>query len=551
MFLRKLIKQNGRTYYYVLKSVFDKKKGYCVHERIADLSKLPFEIIMGVKAMLSGERFLISPKNNIEKIIKIISSRYFGPLWVFLHFWFELNLSGLFTRAEYKNLTALVLARTTEPKKCRSELKTFEWLRKTSLHLIFGGSEKQWQRKNFYPLLTKLTDTWGTIETALWEERKSVPRLYLYDITSTYFEGCGGSFGALGYSRDEKRHNPQVVIALVSDEKGIPIALRILPGNTKDSTTVEDSINELKAKYQAEKTVIIMDRGMQGGTDIDTITGRDLDFIIALKHKKAREFLLNHHADLEWDLFDKRNIAEWYEGTKRYIVCHNPEVAKKDHNVRNKILERAEKRLDSLVNMAKKGRIKNKNKILTRTVKILTQTKSEKYFEYDVGEGHFKYKRTKHVSWDEMYEGCYILETSLDDNVAKEEIDSSYRTQREVEEVFKSCKSELNLRPNFHKKDANIFGHIYLTFLAHYIKRKIELRLKENGLDEKGSYFLDRFSDIVLSNVDINGERDQVVTELDNNQNSLLKMLKISMPSGAISGSLGKYIPKYLQHLRS
>lgn len=158
---------------------------------------------------------------------------------------------------------------------------------------ILGKRKYSWDRNNFYPILTKLTKNWDKIEKELWSLREQVPRLYLYDITSTYFEGKGGTFGALGYSMDEKRGNPQIVIALVSDEKRIPIAIHILPGNTKGSTTVKDTINSLKSIYKAERAIMIMDRGMQSESNVDFIKENGFDFVMALKHKKGREFLKN------------------------------------------------------------------------------------------------------------------------------------------------------------------------------------------------------------------------------------------------------------------
>lgn len=248
MFYRKLRKKDGKTYHYILKSVYDKKKRCSVHKQIADLTKLPDEIMETVKSMLAGKKVVLTPKE--EKIVKIQSTRILGPLWIAYHFREELGLHKLnLTKTQYDNLTALVIGRTVSPTvECRSELKTAEYLNKTALSQIPGKDNYSWDRNNFYPVLTKLTENWDKIELELWNRRKQVPRLYLYDIASSYFEGKGGTFGAPGYSRDEKRGNPQVVIALVSDEKGIPIAIRILPGNTKDSTTAKGTINDLKLK---------------------------------------------------------------------------------------------------------------------------------------------------------------------------------------------------------------------------------------------------------------------------------------------------------------
>lgn len=507
MFYRKLTKKDGKTYHYILKSVYNKKKRCSVHKQVSDLTKLPNEII---------ER--------------------------------ELG----FTKSEYDNLTALVIGRTVSPEQeCRSELKTSEYLNKTALSRMLGKEGDNWDRNSFYPVLTKLTANWDKIEELFWKNRKRVPRLYLYDITSTYFEGKGGSFGALGYSRDEKAGNPQAVIALVSDEMGSPIAIRILPGNTKDSSTVQNIVSELKVKYGSDRVVMVMDRGMQSEANIDFIRENGFDFIMALKHKAGREFLKKHNSELEWTLFDNRNIAQWEEDGKRYIICHNPETAKRDHKARAAIIERGRNRLEKLKNSVEKGRLKNKEKILARAVKILEQTKTGKYFFYEVGESLFTYKQSTIIELDELYEGYYVLETTLDKTVSKEKIDSNYRNQHEIEEVFKSCKDELNIRPNFHKKDENIMGHIYLTFLAHLVKKSFELKLRECGYNEKGAFVLNKFSNITLNQVVINNESELVVTELDADHRKLANMLGINIPTGQLSRTLCRYASKCFHPIRN
>jgi len=549
MFLRTVTKKNDKRYHYLLKSVRKKGKTHPVQVRVADLTGLPENIIQVIGAMLKGKDVTIH--QSASKLVRVLSTRYFAPLWIAIHFWLDLKVSSLsfFTKKEFKNLTALVLARTVEPLKCRSELRTESWLRKSALHHILGGGPNQWDRDEFYPLLTKLTQNWDKLEEHLWNQRSSVPRLYLYDITSTYFEGKGGLYAALGYSRDEKRSNPQLVLALVADQDGLPIALRILPGNTKDSTTVKDTITDLKNRFGAQKAVMIMDRGMNTEENLEELQGSELDYILALPHKRAREFLLSHNQDLQWDLFDQRHIAEWVEKNKRYILCRNPNVAHRDRNTRERILGRAIERLEKLKNMVKKGRIKNRDKILVRVVKILTQTKTEKYFQYKVETGQFSYEQTDLTQLLELYEGCYVLETSLKEPTTKEEIDQAYRNQREIEEVFKSCKDELHLRPNFHKKNDNIFGHIYLTFLAHLVKKRLELKLKTNACTEKGSSFLSAFSEITVNRIEINSQNQDVITELIPKQSKKASLAGVTIPTGPIHRSLRSYLPKYLQRI--
>ena len=293
MFVRQLDK-GKKSYFYVIKAYYDKKKKAPRQKRIADISGLPAELIGLIRDFLRGEKVgLITSISGL----KISASRLFGPLWICLHFWLELRMDTVFTdRKEFRRLTGMVLARVVAP---GSEMAMAKWLRKTALHLLWDGQESQWQRDYFYPILTKITQLWPSIEEHLWKHREKSPRLYLYDITSTYFEGTGGSLGALGYSRDEKRGNPQVVIALAADEQGLPVAIRILRGNTKDDTTVRDAVSQLQQKYKAEKVTLVMDRGMRGEANLEALQKSEFDYIIALKHKEAREFLKTHNSELE------------------------------------------------------------------------------------------------------------------------------------------------------------------------------------------------------------------------------------------------------------
>lgn len=549
MFVRTTRNRTGKLYHYVLESYYDRTKKCSVHRRISDLTGLPQEVMETVRAMLAGKPVTVSA--GAARVLSILRSRFFGPVWLALIFWLRLRLDRLpcFSRAEFRNLTALVVGRTVSPVECRSERRTAEWLRKSAMGLIFGNAERQWNRNEFYPLLTKLSDHWAEVEHHLWSNRGSRPKLYLYDITSTYFEGAGGSFGRFGYSRDEKPGNPQIVVALVADERGLPVALRFFPGNTRDSTTVSKITRELKETFGVSKAVIIMDRGMRAEANLEALAGDKLDFVMALKHKEAREFVKTHHADMQWELFDQRSIAEWTENARRYIICRNPEAAKRDRHTRERILQRGAGRLDKLVNLARRGRIRNRDKILARAVKILTQTGTEKYFDFKADTGGFEYwRKQSRVEMEEEYEGCYVLETTLSAQEAdKTEVDAAYRNQREIEEIFKSCKDELQMRPNFHIKDANILGHIRLTFLAHSVKKHLELVLQKAGCHDKGSTFLMRFNDVMANRVSLDNAVVDVVTELNAEQRRRLAMAGVSIPTGQLHGALEKSLPKELQ----
>ena len=94
MFIRKITKKNGKRYWYVLKSVYDKKRKYPIHKRVADLSGFPDEIVYQVEKMLKGES--IYEKSSIpDRILRVKESRYLGPLKILESFLEELKLEEL------------------------------------------------------------------------------------------------------------------------------------------------------------------------------------------------------------------------------------------------------------------------------------------------------------------------------------------------------------------------------------------------------------------------------------------------------------------------
>jgi hypothetical protein len=181
MFLRTVNKGNGKQYHYVLRSVRKEGKAHPVHEIVADLTALPAAVVDVVRGMLKGSAVQVVAE--AAAVVRVKATLQFAPLWIALHFWLDLGVRRLpfLSAADFVNLTGMVLARTVNPVECRSEARTAQWLRKSALHLILGGSLRQWDRNAFYPILGKLSVHWEELEDHLWQQRTAVPRLYLYD----------------------------------------------------------------------------------------------------------------------------------------------------------------------------------------------------------------------------------------------------------------------------------------------------------------------------------------------------------------------------------
>src|SRR5437763_1400957 len=92
------------------------------------------------------------------------------------------------------------------------------------------------------------------------------PGLFLYDVTSTYLEGEHNALGEFGYNRDGKKGKLQIVIGLLTDPSGEPLAVRAFRGNTADPKTVATQIEILTKQFAVQDVVFVGDRGMVKST---------------------------------------------------------------------------------------------------------------------------------------------------------------------------------------------------------------------------------------------------------------------------------------------
>jgi len=115
--------------------------------------------------------------------------------------------------------------------------------------------------KTWYQALDTLERARPEILRALFPKRHRKPRLFLYDITSSYFEGTHSPLARFGYNRDGKKGKMQIVIGLMTDHEGKPVWVQVFEGNTADQTTVLDQIKLLRHDLGIEELVFVGDRG--------------------------------------------------------------------------------------------------------------------------------------------------------------------------------------------------------------------------------------------------------------------------------------------------
>lgn len=190
-----------------------------------------------------------------------------------------------------------------------------------------------------------------SIEAALARRHLRYGTLVLYDLTSTYFEGHHCPIATYGYSRDERRSNPQIVFGILSSAEGCPVAVEVFEGNTGDPKTVAAQVTKSRERFHLERVILVGDRGMltQKRIEEDLRPHQGLDWITALRTPQIQKFA--SQGMVQVSLFDEQDLAEIthpdYPG-ERLILCRNPLLAAERLRKRGELIEAAEKKLKEI-----------------------------------------------------------------------------------------------------------------------------------------------------------------------------------------------------------
>jgi len=376
-----------------------------------------------------------------------------------------------------KQLTA-VLAMITQRvsgEKAASKRRLCDDFAQSGLSLLLG-EPKGPALQTWYRALDALEVSREEILTALFPSGRSGTRLFLYDITSSYFEGTHCPLAFFGYNRDGKKGKLQIVIGVMTDEDGRPVWVQVFEGNTADQTTVLEQIKRLRDKLGIQELVFVGDRGMLTHSVLEDLesefTQRKIEYITALKRQELLSLVEEPEHPLQLELFADRELGEVWEGDVRYVLCHNPKREAQDAATRERLLKRTEEKLQALEKSVRTGRLKQRDLILKRLFRWVNKWKMERFFTVEYGEGHFRYERNEaELERYTLLDGCYVVKTSLrTDAMDKEEVVARYKSLKHVELAFRLMKTaELETRPIRHWTPSRVKGHVFMCFLAYRV----------------------------------------------------------------------------------
>jgi hypothetical protein len=442
------------------------------HRTLASLTALPETVIDAIERSLRGERLVPA-----ETALRIIRSLPHGHVAAVLGMLRSLGLPALLDRrpSRMRDLaTALVAGRLIAP---ASKLATATQLGVTTLGAACGveGADEN----ELYGAMDWLLARQARVERSLAARHLGAGSLVLYDLTSVYVEGSHCPLARHGHSRDHRPDRPQIEFGLLTDERGCPVAVEAFPGNTADPATLEAQVEKLRVRFGLSDIVLVGDRGMLTSARIERLREiGGIGWVSCLRAPAIRRLV--EAGDLQLGLFDERNLAEItspeFPG-ERLVVCRNPVLAAERARKREALLAATEDALARVAAAVSRGRLRSAAAIGLRAGRVVNAKKMAKHFELDIAEGVFAYHRKeREIAAEAALDGLYVVRTS----VPPERLDSAavvetYKRLASVERDFRALKGDdLAVRPIFHWREDRVRAHLFLCFLAAYVRWHLE-----------------------------------------------------------------------------
>jgi hypothetical protein len=443
---------------------------------IANLSDWPEHKVQALAAILKGK----SVVSDVELAFDVVRSVPHGHVAAVLRSLQKLKVDQVISRfpgPERDVCLAMLVARITAP---GSKLALARGLSGVTADSSLGEllDVQDANEDRCYAAMDWLLERQPSIENALAKRHLADGALVLYDVTSTYFEGRLCPLAKLGHSRDGKHDHPQIVIGLLTNADGCPIAVEVFDGNTADPRTVGPQIKKLREQFGLKRVVIVGDRGMITDARIrEELRGVDgLDWITCLRAPAIAKLL--ERGSFQLSLFDKRDMVEIADADfpgERLVVCKNPLLAQERARKRQDLLEATERELEPIrAAVARAARpLRGQDRIGLRVGKVLGRFKMGKHFKLTIERDSFRWERDKAaIAAEAALDGIYIVRTTVPaEQMPTADVVGSYKSLSHVERAFRSIKTvELHIRPIHHRKEERVRAHVLLCMLAYYVE---------------------------------------------------------------------------------
>jgi transposase len=450
-----------------------RQHGKVKNRTLANLSHWPAARVEALRRLLRGQFDQAAEFSPAPQL-----GPCFGLLFVLKQIAEALGIGAALGRRRLAKLALfLVLARVAHQ---GSRLSAVRWAQDQAVAEVLGL--EKFDEDDLYAALDDLAARQEKTEKTLYRcylaRRGQPPRLFLYDVTSSYLEGEKNELGEYGYNRDGKRGKLQIVIGLLADEEGEPLAVRVFEGNRNDSTTVVDQIKILQEQFGVEELVFVGDRGMVKSKGKQALTGAGLRYITALTDPEIRRLL--GQGTLQLSLFSETVSEVEAEGV-RYILRKNPAEAERDlHRLEDK-LAKLEAKIQARNEQVREHPRCEPEAGQRAMVAWVARHKLTGRVEIKLDGGQLKGERNEAAIRRALQlAGCYVVTTDVAPAaMSAQQVHDSYVSLQKVERDFRTLKTGLlEVRPVWVRKESRTRGHVFCCLLALKVSREMERRLR-------------------------------------------------------------------------
>lgn len=292
-------------------------------------------------------------------------------------------------------------------------------------------------------------------------------KVAFYDCTTLYFESFkSDELKSNGYSKDGKFNQPQVLLALLATEEGLPLGYEVFPGNTFEGNTLVKVIEKLKIKYKVEYIVLVADSGLMSKTNLEMLDKLGYTYVIGARLRNMKnDFqskILSNISKMEYYNENEKLVELSYEN-KRLVLKHSEKKAKKDHKDRTLAVEKLLKKLE-----------KSKNPI-----SLISNYGYKKYISYEE-KGSRVLLNDKKLDEESKWDGLSGL-ISNNTKLSSKELLGAYKGLWQIESCFRVQKHDLKIRPIYHWTPKRIKAHLAISYAAFSCQQYLKYRLKLNG----------------------------------------------------------------------
>jgi len=528
MFVQTTTCKHGQATYltYLVRESFRTAKGPR-SRTVCNITALPERTRDLIAQSLRGQSFVATDQ------VGLTHTWSFGGLAVLRHHWDALELDRLFSplvsARQAGLLRAMIFGRILFPS---AKLALVDHARGTLLASACGLDQatEDFDEDDLYAAMDELTGRWVGLEKQLYQQASpSGVSLVLYDLTSVYFEGAGPlGISQYGHSRDHRSDRPQVLLAVATDARGLPLHLEVLRGNRGDTTTLQGLLATLRRRFGIKEAVFVFDGGMSSKVNLEAMETLGLKYVTRLGAGLLDELLEGLPAQQAPELWDRTQVMEIVREGKRYVIAGGPWRRQRDQQRRQARLDKAEAELKRLAVKRKKV---NPQKLASQVGRALQRLKAHKYFAYEVDPvGQLQWSRKMDLIQSEaVRDGLYLLRT----NTSAEAVPGSgvlahYKNLLEVEDAFCHLKSYLRVRPVYHRRPDRVRNHARICFLAYWLSARLELAWRQKDQTIEVHNLLRQLQSIRLGRLELGGETFKtMVTQVPKDLNDMLAKLDL------------------------